>query len=106
MFCWLRLTKLRSGYESIFLTRTRQSSTINTRALGQYQDVGRYQSEQLVAATQGIETNHRILTTNADLLLSLKKAVDNTSTQKHTQELQDIMLMVLESNLQIFGMGP
>jgi len=55
-------------------------------------------------ANRGIETNKQILNSHTDLILTLTKVASGAATQEHTRELQDLMLKVLKSNLQMYDM--
>ena len=87
-----------------WLTFARQTSTIQTRKLHQQQDNGSHQNEQLAVANNGIKTNQQLLNSHTDLLLSLAKVANNAPTQAGAQELQEIMIKVLKTNLQIYHM--
>lgn len=82
----------------------RQTSTLQTHRLDYQQNNGSYQNEQLAIANQGVKTSQQTLNTHIDLLLPFAKVVNRTSTQENTRELQDIVLEVLKTTLEIYNM--
>ena len=84
------------------LTCIRQTSKIQTQRLDHQQLTDNEQSQQLVTANQGININQQILSTHTNLLLSLESLDKDAPTQERIQELRDLMLQVLKTNLQIY----
>jgi hypothetical protein len=51
-----------------------------------------------------VKRNHVLLSTQADLILTISRNVATCSTRRQTEELQSIMLKVLETNMKIYEM--
>ena len=60
--------------------------------------------EQLAVVNQGIRTTHQTLTSHTDLLVSIAQVASRASTQENNRELQEIMLRMLKTNLEIYDL--
>lgn len=85
------------------LTVSRQTSTIQSRRLNQQRDTGNSKHRNALT-NSSIETNRQLLNSHTDLILTLTKIASNAATQEHSQDLKDLMLKVLKTNLQIYDM--
>lgn len=85
--------------EYIVKTGHRTSCTLQSQKTQLQED--RCNSE-VVLARRGIETNTNILNSHTDLILSLTTIASNAATQQNTQDLKDLMLKILKSNLQVY----
>ncbi|KAL2043566.1 hypothetical protein N7G274_003873 [Stereocaulon virgatum] len=78
-----------------------QTSTIQRRKLSQQQEDGDQQDDQIARKNECIQANQRILNTHTDSILTLTKIATNAATHEHTQDLKELMLKILKTNLQI-----
>jgi hypothetical protein len=51
-----------------------------------------------------VKRNHDLLSTQADLILTISQNVATCSSRQQTEELQSIMLKVLATNMKIYEM--
>ena len=54
------------------------------------------------ALAHGMESNRMILDSHTDLILTLTKIASSAATQEQSQDLKELMLMILKSNLQVY----
>ena len=86
------------------LIASRQTSIIQSRKLSQQQEDGDQRDDQIARNNERIQANQQMLNTHTDLILTLTKIATNAATHEHTQDLKELMLKILKTNLQIYDM--
>ena len=84
------------------LTACRQTSRLAHRKLEQQQSTCTDATDKVALANPGMESKRVILESHTDLILTLTKIASSAATQEESQDLKELMLKILKSNLQIY----
>ena len=84
------------------MTVYRHTAQITHRKLEQQQVAYSHHTENLTLAERGIEPNRLVLDSHTDLILTLTKIASSAATQEQNQDLRELMLKILKTNLQIY----